>query len=264
MKQNSFTLSKQKGVQFSNLTGDINKIHIDENYAYNSIYGFTIVHGILLFSNFIKRINYYKKLKYYRSIHIYFANPTKYNELITYKNNKVNNYELFQNKKQILSINFSKEKNNIKINNLKKHIYKKNFIISKQIKKKYINNIMPIDLYICLGFLTKYVGVIFPGENSLINEIKVFKNKYFLKSKKMTVNSYVVDKRFPIIHNILLYKNYTIEFKSIIRPKLKFSFKLPSRKIIKEIKGLNRNVLIIGSSSGIGYDLMKLFMYNKK
>ena len=46
--------SKEDINKFAEVTGDCNPIHIDEQYAKNSIFGGTIVHGILAASVFSK------------------------------------------------------------------------------------------------------------------------------------------------------------------------------------------------------------------
>ena len=71
-------------------------------------------------------------------------------------------------------------------------------------------------------------------------------------------------KGFPLIDNRLIYKNYNIEFKTLIRPELNIKLEKPSKDILKEINLINENILIIGGSSGIGNDLLKLFLNNKK
>ena len=60
------------------------------------------------------------------------------------------------------------------------------------------------------------------------------------------------------------FQNYIIDFETSKRPVLKNNLKPPNKKIIEKIKKIKNNILIIGSSSGIGYDLMKLFLNNKK
>ena len=77
-------------------------------------------------------------------------------------------------------------------------------------------------------------------------------------------DSSLLTKGFPLINNRLIYKNYNIEFKTLTRPELNIKLNKPNRKILKEINLIKENVLIIGGSSGIGNDLLKLFLNNKK
>ena len=60
---------------------------------------------------------------------------------------------------------------------------------------------------------------------------------------------------------------------SLIEASVQFNFELsiacpkdyePNKKIITEIRSIKKNVLIIGASSGIGNDLLRLFLQNKK
>ena len=72
-------------------------------------------------------------------------------------------------------------------------------------------------MLLCL--LTKYVGKIYPGENSLINEISInFNNKFNLIKKYVQIILKKQDRRFPIILNKLTFKSYCIEFKTSERP----------------------------------------------
>ena len=77
-------------------------------------------------------------------------------------------------------------------------------------------------------------------------------------------DSSLISKGFPVIENRLVYKKYKIQFKTLIRPTLDVSFKRPSKKVLKEIKLVRDNIFIIGASSGIGNDLLKLFLNNNK
>ena len=102
--------------------------------------------------------------------------------------------------------------------------------------------------------LSKYVGVYFPGENSLIIEIEVFYNKD-LDFKNFQISSLENDKRFKLFDNVMKYGNFLFLFKSLERPKFDFKKKyIYSKKIKKIIKDLKNNVLIIGSSQGIVYN----------
>ena len=58
-----FIISKSSGLSFSKKTGDFNKIHIDENYSYNSFYGEMICHGCNIFKIGIDKIIKKKYLK---------------------------------------------------------------------------------------------------------------------------------------------------------------------------------------------------------
>ena len=64
-----------------------------------------------------------------------------------------------------------------------------------------------------------YVGTIFPGENSLISRIKIFHsiNKEDEKNT-ISINSKILSKGFPIINNYLKFKDYEVNFETIIRP----------------------------------------------
>ena len=48
MKCYSFIISEKKGINFSRISGDYNKIHLDELTGYNSMFGEKICHGCLV------------------------------------------------------------------------------------------------------------------------------------------------------------------------------------------------------------------------
>ena len=61
-------------------------------------------------------------------------------------------------------------------------------------------------------------------------------------SKKFKINSRKPDKRLPIIKNNGIFKNYVINFTSIIRPYVKKTIGKPSVMIKKKVQKINQNV----------------------
>ena len=112
--------------------------------------------------------------------------------------------------------------------------------------------------------LSKYVGVYYPGENSLILDIEVIFNTNF-KFKKFQIESFEEDARFKLIYNKMQFDSFLIFFKSLERPKFNHNKKYYFSKEIKNIvKGLRDNVLLLGASQGIGLQFLQLFKMNKK
>jgi len=88
-----------------------------------------------------------------------------------------------------------------------------------------------------LGNLTKYVGTIYPGKNSLIREINInFNEKFKFNNYKTDIFSKIVDARYPIINNKILFKNYFIEFVTLERPIFKYKKSKIKKSIKKSIK----------------------------
>ena len=56
MNNFSFKISEKMGLNYAKKTGDYNKIHLDFNTGYNSIYGQKICHGCLVFQKTYKKI----------------------------------------------------------------------------------------------------------------------------------------------------------------------------------------------------------------
>ena len=81
------TFIKNDILNFSNLIGDYNPLHIDEDYAKKTIFGGTIVHGMLVASYFSKIIG--MDLPgggaIYLGQNLTFVNPIKPNELLVYE-----------------------------------------------------------------------------------------------------------------------------------------------------------------------------------
>ena len=99
----------------------------------------------------------------------------------------------------------------------------------------------------------------------MIRSIKINFNRNQISSiKKILIYSHKLDKRFPIIKNVLFYGHYSIEFETLDRPFVKKNkFKI-SNKLRTKIQNYKTNILIIGASSGIGNDILRIFKTNKK
>ena len=111
--------------------------------------------------------------------------------------------------------------------------------------------------------LSKYVGVYYPGENSLILDVEVIFNTNF-KFKKFQVESFEEDARFKLIYNRMRFDSFLILFKSLERPKFDNKKILFFKENKEYCKGLRDNVLLLGASQGIGLQFLQLFKLNKK
>jgi len=272
MIKKKFTINQNEGKRFSIQSGDINKIHINQKYAYNSIFGKKICFGSQVLIKILNIIRISFKENFY--LKISFNQPVFYEIPIYIHINKKNKkifIEIFQSNKFIGIIEIEKNKlftdENIK-NKIENRKAKKKF--SKKSSKKFLfkkinpNSSDNVKLKDLLMRLSKYVGVYYPGENSLLIEIEVFYSKN-LKFKKFQVDSLEYDKRFKLIDNRIKFGNFLVLFKSLDRPKFDINKKYRySKKIKKIIKNLKDNVLIIGSSQGIGLQFLQLFKMNKK
>lgn len=259
-------IRESEGKKFSVLSGDNNRIHLNDLTGYNSLFGEKICHAclvILKIFRIIKIIKIISNLNSY-SIKIKFFKHFSYNDLIYLKLNKKNIQliKIFQN--NILKAIIEIEKNNTHLN----YNFGKKKISLKLNKKsiKFFNrqNQMGI-LSMLLNNLTKYVGTIYPGEKSIISEININYNEDFnFNTKKTEIFSKKIDKRFSIIKNKITFKKYLIEFKSLERPFFKFKKTKLKKKLIKLSKKIKENILIIGASSGIGNEILNLFKNNNK
>ena len=266
MYSDSFSIKEFEGNNFAKLSGDNNVIHINKIAGYNSIYGQNIAHGVLVIFKFLEKIKFKKNYSYIKTL---FNDGFRYNYEIKIRKIKKNRskilYKLIQQNNINASIEIGFPPKKYLIQNLKKINFEKKYLISKRIIKKFSCNYIPKELKIALCYLTKYVGTIYPGKNSLITEINLSNNNInIVNNISINSDSSLLTKGFPLINNRLIYKNYNIEFKTLIRPELNIKLNKPNRKILKEINLIKENVLIIGGSSGIGNDLLKLFLNNKK
>ena len=258
-----FKILEKEGLKYSKVSGDKNKIHIDELTGYNSIFGEKICHGSFVIIKFFKKINFYKiiKNKNFFTVNIKFLRHVKYSkELFIVKKKYI--YEIYQENEKKIIINFSLN-DNLEILKLKNS--NKSYSISAVNKNNsYLETILS-QINFLLNNLSCYVGTIFPGENSLINQINInFNKNYDFDSKKIKIISKKLDKRLPIIINQLYFKNYNIQFNSLERPIVKKNLKVRNSILKKKIKNLKANVLIIGGSQGLGYDILQILKDNKK
>lgn len=246
MKINEIIIRKKDGLRFAEKSGDFNKVHINEKFGYNSIFGENIVHGVLPIIIFFSKILNIKLIAF-SYCEINFKSPILYNEKIIVNVVKKKSYQeyLFTQCNKLCVI--------IKIENK----FKKPLI-------KEVNTLSKIDIKYILKKISHYVGMINPGENSILSKIDFhYKNS---KNKKINsiINSQMPDKRVPIIKNQMSYKNFEINFQSIIRPSI-VQKKIKLRNfIINKIKKNKTNVLIIGASQGIGEDILNIYKNNPK
>ena len=266
MYSDSFSIKEFEGNNFAKLSGDNNVIHINKIAGYDSIYGQNIAHGVLVILKFLEKIKFKKNYSYIKTL---FNDGFRYNYEIKIRKIKKNRskilYKLIQQNNINASIEIGFPPKKYLIQNLKKINFEKKYLISKRIIKKFSCNYIPKELKIALCYLTKYVGTIYPGKNSLITEINLSNNNInIVNNISINSDSSHLTKGFPLINNRLINKNYNIEFKTLTRPELNIKLNKPNRKILKEINLIKENVLIIGGSSGIGNDLLKLFLNNKK
>lgn len=254
-----FKIKEDEGLNYSKISGDKNKVHLDNLVGYNSIFGEKICHGTLVISKIFKNKEFKKIILSEKIFNIYieFLDFVKYNENLLIKKVK-NKFYIIQNKKIKICILVQK-KNTFIIN-------KKNKKIDNYFQKKLINLENRYNLiFTLLANISSYVGNIYPGKYSLICSINLnFNNDYSENKKKLIISSYKFNKKFPLIKNTLLYEKFKIEFETLERPIVKKNKFFIKKNIEKKIKDIKHNILIIGGSSGIGNDILNIFKINKK
>lgn len=255
MKKNKFKIRDCDGLLYSRFSGDFNKIHIDDNVGYNSIYGEKVCHGCNVFSKALNQIwkNYpiFKNSNYFS---INFFKFFSYNDDILIEKKK-NCFFLFQHKTLSAEIKFEKK-------NLLDGFCKKDYKYFYLKKKRLHKNKESDELHALLGNISKHVGMIFPGKNSIISAINVQINKSN-KDIKNGIYSRLVKKGYPFVTNLLVNHKFIISFESLYRPFFKRKNIKPSNILSKTIKNIDSNILILGASGGLGYDLINLFKINK-
>ena len=249
MLKKIFKISDKEGINYSKESGDENKIHLDKIIGYNSIYNDKIVHGTLIFLKFLK-FSKKNKLKNY-SIKIIFKKGFFYNLSTIVKKNKITQI----NGGEAL-IEYNK---NIKINKtLKLHKVYRLKISDSTFESEYEK------INLILNKLSYYVGMINPGYNSIIADINLKFSENIFFSKKINIFTSSIGQGYPIKLNRLEFGNYSIDFTTIVRPKLNYVNIKPSKIVKNLILNSTVPVLILGASSGIGKEILELFMLNKK
>jgi len=252
-----FKINFADAKNFAKASGDYNKIHLDKKYGSNSIFGEIICHGCFVFIKILEKIKNKKILnKKILTIGLNFKKFFSYNKLIKVYVKKNNSIDVIQDSEIKLSIKILTNPINFEFDY--KKCRKKYF--KNKISKNYITTIKKL-----LMIISRYVGMFYPGKNSLIQNItiSVDMNKN-LKLNKILIISKKISKQYPFVENFLDCGQIKIFFTSIIIPKFKFNKTLPSKFLLKKIKSLNKNILIIGASNGIGSELLSLFCKNKK
>lgn len=252
----SFSINLSEAKKFAKISGDFNKIHLDKMYGLNSFSGEIICHGCLVILKIFKKKKLYNYLKKESNgIEFNFNKFFIYDTRVQIQN-RLNKINVIQNKRNKLEIKFIKklEFNGESLNN-----FKKKLIVFKKTKthSEKIDNI--------LMSISKYVGMTYPGENSLIQKICIVnKKENFSKKKKVIFFSKQVSKFYPFIYNYFEYENFKIFFISLIRPKLILKKSKPNLYLKNKLNKISGNVLVIGASNGIGRELCELFHFNKK
>ena len=85
--------------------------------------------------------------------------------------------------------------------------------------KKSKNNQYEI-LRIILNNLSRFVGMVSPGKNSIILNINIFYSTNFKHHKNLKIFTSPKSKTIPIINNRIVYKYFIVEFISFRRPEL--------------------------------------------
>lgn len=252
MEISEILINDLEGKLYAKSSGDTNKIHIDEVVGYNSIYGEKICHGCFIFQKFLENIH----IKNFNQININFEKHFSYNQKINILK-KNYNFSLIQNNDLKATVEIKQNDKQILLN-LKNYKY---FKIKKQKKIKSEKK----KIFQLLKNLSFHVGMVFPGNLSIINNICILRVKKGLKNVKDGIYSKQIKRRYPFINNYLKYKEYLIEFKTLKRPSFKSSTKKINLSLIENLKNTNiKKTFIIGGSGGLGLDLLKILLKNKK
>ena len=223
----------------------LKKLDLKDNVVENNIdnlTSFIAFKKISKLSEYSLKINYLKAFKYNETIYI-----SKNCSKIFQKNDGEAYVEFYTQNK----IDFEGKKLNLvkkfNLENLQK-IKNSNYYLFRFI----LNN------------LSKYVGTVFPGKNSIINSININYSINFNFQNTLKIYSKQVSRNVSIIYNKILFKNFIVEFTTFKRPEL-FLKKTNVLKLVrKQIIKTSIPILIIGAGNGIGKEVLNIFRYNKR
>ena len=226
-------------LKFSQISGDYNKIHINDRYAKKFFFKYCVAHGVnivaLCLSKFLKKN--YKYFFLIDKLDIKFNNYIEINEKFEIK--------IYKNK--IIVKNNINDKLEIKIK-YKKFKKKPKFNESTKLKGKsyYFNNLLNKNLINELLILTKKVGTDVFGDGSLI--LKIFLQFQNNGEKKNTIHR-INQNAFNYYISSEEYKVQCLIIK--IQPYKKENFKIKlNNKFKKHLR--NKSVLIFGSDGTLG------------
>jgi len=250
MKFQNILISERDGRLYADKSGDKNLVHISDRVGYNSIYDEKICHGCNILEQFLNNINFQK----FNKLLIKFEKHFVYNERIKIikKKNLINLFQQNTLKAKIFIDNLKSD--NFKLNlDTKKYKFFKLKDIQKKItfKKK---------IFKLLDNLSFHVGMIYPGINSIINDIKIY--NYYKKPIRLKdgIYSKLTKRGYPFIENYIIFEQSIIEFNTTIRPSHKLFKKKINDGLINNVKELDlESILIIGGSGALGSDLIKIF-----
>ena len=170
----NFIISEKSGLKYSKKSGDKNQIHLDNLVGYNSIFGTKICHGTLVITKSFRLLNINKNLKDLKeyNINIKFQKNFLYKKKIYIRKNPI---KIFQKKQGLASIKITNTNNLENYQLSKKYTSKVNRKKYKLTNKK--NHLKFISFL--LDNLSRYVGMIYPGENSIIINISINFNENF-------------------------------------------------------------------------------------
>ena len=184
------------GIMYSKISQDFNKIHIDNKYASNSLFGEMVCHGCHVLNIVISKNSKLKKLLNMKKFNLKaeFNDGIFYNKYFFFKN-VGNRFFLTQDKIKKLNLVISNSNENAII--ISKRKTKLSMNINTPNKKKI--------LFSLLNRLSYYVGMIYPGKDSIIKSISINFNIKKVFSSDSSIIIYSKKKKLKIP----TYKQYT-------------------------------------------------------
>ena len=261
-------------LKFSKLTGDLNPIHLYKSYATNTLFQNVVVHGLNLVVWALEE-TILSNIKDINRIKINFLKPVFLNEevfLNVIKENKkeiqiivkskterkiiiktyISNKEIFF-KKNIHNVDCNKKTipKKKKLKKIKGFIYlQKNISLVKKSFPK-INNKIAIEKIVRLVSLSRLVGIQLNNNPGILSSIDLlFKNSILKNKIQFKVKKFI--KKFSFCELNILGNGVKARIESFIIPEIrKLSFQEIKKKIPRMLF-LNKNILIIGGSNGLG------------